>query len=415
MKERKLKICVLGSTYPRFEEDPQVPWLRQTVKMLSEKGHDVKVAASAFAGGGNHQIDGIDVLRFRYAPKAIEKLTHDEGAPSKVNGLFGKILAITYIISGILHMLYWCKKHRFDVVNVHWPFPHGLFTILPRLFFGTKVVVTAHGAGMAMARKSPLLKLALKISMLSADAVTTNSSHTYAELKRLSGHESEVVPYGATVDFKESSQPFQGKEKVKILFSGRHIQRKGVDYLIRALPEVLAQRDVELVITGAGDRTDEWKRVANSLGLLGNVNFLGFVSNEELADCYQTCDIYCLPAIFDDNDDTEGLGVVLIEALLHARPVVACGVGGIVDVIKHRKTGLLVNEKSPGELAKALLWMINNPLEAKKMGVEGQKLVSEVFDWNKIVGKVETMLEDVVHTNELTTPVVTPSAVEAVV
>lgn len=396
MKQEKLKICVLGSTYPRFHEDPQVPWLRETVGRLSERGHEVTVAASAFAGSRNHAIDGINVLRYRYAPARFEKLTHDEGAPSKVGNPLIKLLAITYIISGIICMLFWCAKYRFDVINVHWPFPHGLFTILPKMLFGTKIVVTAHGAGMAMARKNKVLKLALRCSILAADKVQSNSSHTASELKSLTGRSSEIIPYGSTVESSVGVVPFTSEGKIKILFSGRHIERKGVPHLIRALPSVLEKVDVELLITGQGDRTFEWKCLARDLGLEDSVHFLGFVSNEELAHCYRTCDIYCLPAIFDSNDDTEGLGVVLIEALMHARPVIAGNVGGIIDVIKNEQTGLLVEEKSHQELSDAVLRLIENPEYARELGEAGKRFVIEFFNWDRVISQYEQMLVNAV-------------------
>jgi len=391
MKDRKINICVLGSTYPRFDEDPQVPWLRKTVSLLKEKGHTVTVAASSFEGLGKHEIDGVEVLRFRYAPARWENLTHDEGAPSKSHTIGGKIAAAFYIISGILHMLYWSRTRKFDLIQVHWPFPHGLFAILPRLFFGTKVVMTAHGAGMAMARKSGLIRQLLKLALRHADSITANSSHTKNEIARLTGFSSENIPYGATVEFKSGQKPLS-KKKTKILFSGRHIQRKGVDYLISALPQILEKHDVELNITGDGDRTDEWKRLSNELCLLNKVNFLGFVSNEELSELYQECDIYCLPAIYDDKNDTEGLGVVLIEALLHARPVVASRVGGIVDVIKDSKTGVLVEEKNSQALANAIVDLVENPDRALALGLCGQDYVTRNFAWPKISEDLEALM-----------------------
>lgn len=387
----KLKICVLGSTYPRYHEDHQVPWLRKTVSLLKGKGHDVTVVASSFRGSNHHHIDGVRVLRFRYAPSAWEDLTHDEGAPAKSKTLKGKLTAASYILSGILHMLVWAKREDFDVIQVHWPFPHGLFTILPRLLWGSKVIMTAHGAGLAMARRSLPIRLALKFILSQSEQITANSSHTQSELKRLSGYSSHNIPYGATVDFKLGGKPLIRKT-TKILFSGRHIQRKGVPYLLEALAKVLKSKDIELTITGSGDRTNEWKEKANSLNLLNKVNFLGFVSNEKLATLYQECDIYCLPAIYDDKNDTEGLGVVLIEALLHARPVIASRVGGIVDVIKDGETGLLVEEKNPKELAEAIECLIEDPSYGLSLGLRGQDFVSKNFNWDKIANDLEQVL-----------------------
>ncbi len=391
-KSKKLKICVLGSTYPRSQNDHQVPWLRETVNQLRGRGHDVTVAASAFKGSRHHMIDGVQVLRFRYAPAFIEALTHDEGAPAKSKTILGKLLAILYILSGIVHMLHWSRKHDFDVINVHWPFPHALFTILPRALFGTKVVVTAHGAGMAMARQSKYVKLILGFVLSHSDSITCNSSHTKSEITRLTGATAQVIPYGATVEAKQAGRPFS-RPRTRVLFSGRHIQRKGVGYLIEALSLVLKQRkDVELVITGHGDRTEEWKQIVTNLKLEDKVSFEGFVSNQRLAELYQSSDIYCLPAIHDDNSDTEGLGVVLIEALLHARPVIASGVGGIVDVIKHQETGILVKEKSSNDLAHALIYLIENPLRARELGEAGQKFVNNNFSWSTISDSLERVL-----------------------
>ncbi len=391
-KKQKLKVCVLGSTYPRNKEDHQVPWLRETVNQLKGRGHDVVVVASSFKGSGHHTIDGVPVLRFRYAPAFIESLTHDEGAPAKSKSILGKLLAMVYILSGILHMFYWSWKYSFDVINVHWPFPHGLFTILPRAFFGAKVVLTAHGAGMAMARRSKYINWILGFILSHSDSITCNSSHTKKEIARLTGSSARVIPYGTTVEGKKAADPFS-KAKTRILFSGRHIQRKGVDYLIEALSLVLGQKkDVELVITGHGDRTQEWKQIVTNLKLEDKVRFEGFVSNERLAELYQSSDIYCLPAIHDDNSDTEGLGVVLIEALLHARPVVASGVGGIVDVIKHQETGILVKEKSSNDLAHALIYLIENPLRAKELGKAGERFVKENFNWASILDNLEGVL-----------------------
>lgn len=73
---RPLQIAVLGSTYPRSQEDYEVPWLRESVNRIAARGYEVTVIAPAYAGLGDHLIDGIPVRRFRYAPARWEKLTH---------------------------------------------------------------------------------------------------------------------------------------------------------------------------------------------------------------------------------------------------------------------------------------------------------------------------------------------------
>jgi glycosyltransferase involved in cell wall biosynthesis len=121
------------------------------------------------------------------------------------------------------------------------------------------------------------------------------------------------------------------------------------------------------------------------LGLEQVVSFLGFVSKEELADEYANCDIFVLPAIVDSKGDTEGLGVVLIEALAYAKPVVATNVGGIPDVITSGQTGQLVPEKDVRSLAHAILSVLANPELFAEMGLKGLEDIQTRFSWESIV------------------------------
>jgi glycosyltransferase involved in cell wall biosynthesis len=107
------------------------------------------------------------------------------------------------------------------------------------------------------------------------------------------------------------------------------------------------------VITGEGDQKESIQLLVAEKGLQEHVEFAGFVSNERLGELYRTADLYVHPSIHDSRGDTEGLGVVLIEALANKRPVIACGVGGIVDVIQDGETGVLVEEKNSQALANA--------------------------------------------------------------
>src|SRR5260370_30111825 len=119
-----LRIGVITSTYPRSDEDYEVPWLRESVNRIAARGHEVTVIAPSYSGLKNHLIDGIEVRRFRYAPPRLEKLTHGEGAPNKLKkNPFLKVLTLTYLLSGICSVWRICREKRIDVLHVHWPFP----------------------------------------------------------------------------------------------------------------------------------------------------------------------------------------------------------------------------------------------------------------------------------------------------
>ena len=387
-------IAVVTSTYARSQNDPQVPWMRQQVNRLHERGHDIQVFAPSFKGLGTHEIDGVKVNRFRYCLSRWEDLTHDEGAPNKKKNLAFKMRVLCYLFLGALSVFWWCLRNKVRVLHIHWPFPHGVWGVLPKFFLGVKVVSMSHGAELAIARNSGPVRKVLSWLLRHSDASCVNSSHTGNEVFKISGLKSLITPYGATVQAKAHRTP-EVNEIPTLLFCGRLIQRKGIDVLLRAMVQVLGEREVKLVITGEGDRKAEWQKLCTSLGLDSSVRFAGFVSDEELADLYRTSDVYVHPAIFDDKGDTEGLGVVLIEALAHKLPVVASNVGGIVDVIQHEETGLLVPEKDEAALAQAILRVLDDPELGRKLGQQGFAHTLRFFDWDRITNEMEIIYRDV--------------------
>ncbi len=399
-EDKKLNIAVLGSTYPRSEDDGQVPWLRESVNRMAARGHRVTVLAPSYAGLRSHEIDGVPVKRFRYAPARWETLTHEHGAPSKVRSPFYKLLAAPYILCGCVAVCAWAWRERFDVIHVHWPFPHGLMTWLPARLFGIRVVANCHGAELALARKSAPICRVLAALLKSADGLLCNSSHTQAEIRKICGREAGISPYGVTIpveadDESERRQsPGKEEEVPLLLFCGRLIQRKGLDVLIRAFPELLRRRRVRMVITGEGDRKAEWEELAREMGVDDAIEFAGFVSTERLAELYRECAVYVHPAIYDDNGDTEGLGVVLVEALRNRKPVVASAVGGIVDVIVHEETGLLVPEKDEAALVEAITRILDDSKLARRLGETGGRHVRREFDWDRIITGIETLYQE---------------------
>jgi glycosyltransferase involved in cell wall biosynthesis len=394
-----LRIAVIGSTYARFHDDNQVPWLRESVNCLAARGYQMTVIVPSFAGLRNHRIDGVEVLRFRYAPKFLEHLTHDQGAPNKLlRNPFYNLLALSYILMGTVCSAWWAWRRNFDVIHVHWPFPHGIFALFASLVSGAGIVATCHGAELAMARRKAWIRWVLRTCLRKSGILSCNSSHTRNEIERLAGREATVIGYGTTVQIAAPATKKHSEDTPPvILFTGRHIQRKGIPYLIRAIPHILQQRAVRVVIAGDGDRREEWMALSRSLGLDGTIDFPGFVSNQHLGDLYGSCSVYVLPAIHDERGDTEGLGVVLIEALQNAKPVVASAVGGIPDVIKHEETGLLVPEKNEVALAAAILRVLQDESLATRLAEAGQSFALRHFDWGRITDETAELYEACSH------------------
>ena len=442
-----MKVLVIGSVYPRFQEDAEVPWLRTSVAHLKKAGIEIQVLAPAYKGLKSHDIDGTHVNRFRYAPANWEILTHEEGAPSKMASKpWLQLLAIPYIINGFFQCIRICRKWRPDVIHAHWPFPHAYIALGAAKLFRIPLVLNFHGAELLLIRKKKWVKPLLKFAIGQAQAIFANSSFTAGKIKALRNVDVEWSPYGTTLEGRTgkalqtkderrktkegeslplasaanaaSATPSSGDTpqlpvphpvngKFKILFVGRHIERKGICYLIEAA-KYLPRDKFEIRIVGVGNLTEQLKQQAALLderqktkderdvilnesegSSQGNqpadIIFTGKLSPEDLANEYKTANVFVLPAIVDHKGDTEGLGVVLIEAMELGLPIVASNVGGIPDVVVDGESGILVPEKDPVALAEAFKRLEADATLIQKLLAGARKRIEECFTWDGII------------------------------
>jgi glycosyltransferase involved in cell wall biosynthesis len=298
-----------------------------------------------------------------------------------------QLLAIPYIISGFFKCIKICRKFKPDIIHAHWPFPHAYIALGAAKLFKIPLVLNFHGAELLLIRKKKWVKPLLKFAISQAQAVFANSSFTASKIKALRNVDVEWSPYGTTLETGTgNAEPHAIIGKFKILFVGRHIERKGIRYLIEAA-KYLPRDQFEIRIVGVGDLTDELKKLASESATpdSAEIIFTGKLSPEALANEYKTANVFTLPAIVDSKGDTEGLGVVLIEAMELGLPIVASNVGGIPDVVIDGETGILVPEKDPEALASAYKRLAAEPELVKHLLVGSKKRIAECFTWDGII------------------------------
>ncbi|HKP97753.1 MAG TPA: glycosyltransferase family 4 protein [Fibrobacteria bacterium] len=382
------RVLYISSTYSRDEKDNQNPWMIDTIRHLRARGYEIEVLAPSFKGLRTHTVGGVLVHRFRYFFRDREALTHDQGAPNKIRGsLFFKLLLFPYVFFGMLAAMRVARKGRYDFIHCHWPFPHGLMGWAACLAAPgrPRLILHFHGACLLLAAKFKPIAPILRFCLRRARGVVSNSGFTAGLVAKLMPVEQSVIGFGSPLE-GDPLPPARNRTKV-ILTVGRVVERKGIAYLLRALPKVAAVLDAKVAIVGKGDPKVEadLRALAAELGLGDRVEFAGKVPEADLIRWYRTCDVFCLPAIVDSQGETEGLGVVLLEALNYARPVVASNVGGIPDIIKDGRTGLLCPEKDPEALAAALLQLLSDPRLGETLGRQGHEFVRREFSWEHIV------------------------------
>lgn len=378
-----MKIGVITSAYPDYEDDPHGIFVHRLMKEIVKKGHEVHVLAPYTGGETKYMLEGVHVERFHYFyPRRFEKLSGRAGMIDNVKeGFLVKIQVLTFLFFNILYSLR--KLRNMDVIHVQWPIPNGLGAIFLKKIYGIPYINTIHGEEVHLSKRYHLL-FALRWLVNNSSKTITNSTATrkFCLEAGLDGEKIDVIPFGVDTDFFRPLNVYKDENIFQILSVGYLIERKGFEYLIRAIPMVLKEHEnVRLTIVGSGPLESYLKALIYELGLSDYVEIIKNVSDEKLLTIYNSADLFVLPSIVDSQGNTEGLGVVLLEAMACGLPVIGSDVGGISDIIQDGETGILVPEKDVLRLSEMILNLIENNLR-QKLADSGYELVKYKFSWD---------------------------------
>jgi len=406
-----VRVLHIVTAFPRSPDDVIVPWLVELLRRLRAAGCEAEVFTFVYRGGGNTAFDGIPVHRFRYFPARWENLTHEEATPDRMKrSWLYRLMPACYLAAGSLAVWGLCRRRRYDVVHVHWPFPHALFGWIARRTCGARLVATFYGVEVRWV-KGPLrpLKWFITRAARSADAAVAISRYTADEVQELAHVPLEVIPYGAAGEAAEAGEaeaipgvvPASSATPARpfsILFVGRLVARKGVSTLIEALALLSSTLDARVVVVGDGPERPALEALARERGVAARVTFRGRVSGADLRAAYRSAQVLVLPSVVDARGDTEGLGVVLLEAMAFGVPVVASGLGGITDIVTDGVTGRLVPPGDPNALAAALRGLAQDPALGRRLAEAGRSLLREQFSWPAITTRWLAVYERVLTT-----------------
>ena len=389
-----MKVLYLVTAYARDPDDVITPWLVETIRRLAARGVTVEVLAPAYRGLESQVVAGVRVHRFRYAPRGWETLTHDQTAPDRIRER-PQFLGLVpgYVAAGSAAAARLARSGGFDVIHAFWPIPQGVLGLWAKRRSGLPLVSTFFGVELTwMEKQFPFLAPLLRRLVRGSDAVTAISTYTAERLARqVPGVQAAIIPFGAAVDAPPAPPPYtyDGARPFEMLFTGRLVERKGVHVLLDAIASLPPGRRVRLNVLGDGPDRAKLEARAAELGLLGDrAVFHGFVPTEELQRRLETCDAFVLPAVIDAKGDTEGLGVVLLEAMSHARPVIASAAGGIVDIVRDGRNGWLVPPGDAAALAGAVTACMDDPARARTLGLHGREDVEAGFSWDVIADRL---------------------------
>jgi len=406
-----MRICILTSSFPRFKGDSAGIFLYHLCSWLARKGVEIEVIAPHdFNLKFNENWGKININRFPYFyPLRYQKLCYSSGILNNIKkNLLAKIQLPLFVILEIIYTFWIIKKKNIDIIHAHWSLPQGFVGILCKQLFKIPCITTIHGTDVHRFKFSFLKNLNAFV-INHSDICTANSSATSKVAQTISeAKKIDIVPMGVnTLFFKKHNKPVSIRDKYGIdgnviLYVGRLIDWKGIDYLINAMPRVIdAVPKTKLFIVGSGPLKSDFLKLSERLNIKRSIIFIDAVSQSDLIGFYSLADLFVLPSIINDKGETEGLGVVLLEAMACGVPVIGTNVGGIRDIIKDGKTGLLVRQKDPYDLAKKIIQLFSDERLKIKIVENGFKLIEKKFTWDVVSDRFIQIYTDVIKRKKI--------------
>ena len=357
-------------------------WFDEVYRRLG--GKDIHIVTAGVPGAGDHDLTH---------PNAVHRLNlrrHWWLRPESL-AMYAK-----FLIASLGLVL----RHRFDAVHAGRVLPEGLVGWLVARVIRRPLVIYSHGEELTTWRQAMKMR-AMVWTYRRADLVIANSEFTRDELLKLGVTPERIAILYPGVDVERFRPGLDHDDLMagvgmapgeKLIVSvGRLSRRKGFDQVIRSLPH-LVQRGlpVHYAVIGIGNDLDYLRKLASELGMLDRVHFLGHVSPKDLPRWYNAADVVTMPNREIDGD-TEGFGMVFIEAAACAKATVAGLAGGTGAAVIDGVTGFRVDGTSIEAIADALGCILGDPILAGDFGAQGYARVRRDFSWQRVAEKTKRL------------------------
>jgi glycosyltransferase involved in cell wall biosynthesis len=397
---------VTTSTFPARVDDGVPRFVYDLAKALTRHA-DVTALAPDAPGADRHEQAGkLRIRRFTYAwPRGSQRLALGQGMRDNLRGSWLARLQVPgFLLRQALVTRAVVAAERIDVVNAHWMVPQGLTAAWargrrPRF----RLVLHVHAGDVYLLRRLPLGRAIASYVMSRTDGLFADGSHVRDSLSELIGYDCGAVLQPMGVHCRQfgraretGHEPLEGTDHPGgfLLFFGRMSEKKGVIYLVRALPHILRTHpDIGLVLIGDGPERSRVEQEVERLGIGRSVAFLGRRPHPEIVRYLHGCRVAVVPSIIDRFGETEGMPTVVVESMAAGVRVVGSAVDGIPDVLRHGENGWLCREKDPEDLAEKILLALDDPTAP---AVAERALADAAgFDWAGVAGHYVEMMKRV--------------------
>ena len=383
-----MNIAIFASAfYPNFGGVEEA--CRNLALEYERRGHQVTIVTSRYPAAlpAEETIQGVSVRRFPF-----------ELPRGSASGMAQFARQFPKDMAGVLRLL---KERKVNLIHVQCVGPNGFYALWAARLTKLPLVVTTQGertmdAG-KLYQKSITANWTLKQLLMRANYVTACSEQTLDDARQFVGSplagKSRPVYNGIALDEFDAGQVAYSHPRPYLFGIGRVVPQKGFDVLIDAYARLSARvaNAPDLLIAGEGPERENLQKRVGDLGLTDRVHLIGFADRPTAVSLFRGCEMFILPSRHEPQ------GIVNLEAMACAKPVIASRVGGVPEIVLDGVTGLLVPGEDPAALAQALEGLLADPQKAKALGDAGRARVVAEFTWPRIADQYFEIYDAVWH------------------
>jgi glycosyltransferase involved in cell wall biosynthesis len=387
-------LLVTCSTFPRWKDDTVPSFVYELSKRLAKHFKVIVLAPHSRGAKTFERRDGIKIYRYRYFFERWERVADGAIIPNLKRNPLLYFQLILLVIAQFFATLRIVKKEKVDKIQAHWIVPQGFIAAVVKRITRTPYCIVSHGADVFGA-KGFFFDIFKKFTLNNSEKVSAVSSAVKNEIKKLSVKaEVDIIPMGIDICLfsktrfdKTIKKKYSPKGNI-LLFIGRLSEKKGVRYLVEAMPDILSEfPNTKLLIIGSGEEERYLKSLASKLKTDRNIMFLGSLPHKELAEYYATADIFVGPSIQSKGGDMEGFGLVFAEAMASNTVTIGTDLPAIRDIIKPDVNAFMVKQKDAKAIAKKVRYILRNPKKSKAIAKKGEEFIKKNFSWKIILEK----------------------------
>jgi glycosyltransferase involved in cell wall biosynthesis len=341
----------------------------QTKRMataLHEQGHTVTVYTKSY---GDHDDSDVDYEVVRVPNVSWSPFLSD----------------LTFLVSSLLLPLRRSSEH--DVFQCMMFYPVGFLGFVLRRLTGLPYFAWIRGGDYYLMRdvgwKRWMMRTVLDDALVLAQSteIKRDVEGDFPDIEC----DIEVLGNGVTLPELNTTP-----EDIDVLYVGRLAPKKGFKYLLDAVAAL--DDPIEFTVVGDGDRRSAIEARSRQLDL--DVQFVGWVSPDDVDAYYRRAKLLVLPSI-----EGEGLPNVVLEAMAHGLPIVATPSGGVPTLIEDGETGFIVPMRDPETLADQLAYLLTRPDERDRIGTNARAFVETNYSWDVVLDSQTNVYERVIFSS----------------